>query len=458
MLMEINAPSSTDIFRGNEIQVTEKNKAAKDAHENQGVDAHNDLGSPVLSAEQQSALELINMGQNVFVTGGAGTGKSFLIRQFLKDHDAKSFPVLASTGAAAVLVGGRTFHSFFALGILEGGVEATIAKAMSDRRLRKRLNQVQGIVIDEVSMIDGVILAAAEEIARRVRKSPEVWGGIQVIAVGDFFQLPPVVIGRGRERPWAFLHPVWQRTAFRSVVLQENLRAAEDAELVQTLARVRQGQITDEVRLFLDRHVRMCDNSASLRLYPRRAQADEYNRGRLAELPGEEIQIASLYSGSPRGIDQLKRAAPIAEELVFKVGAQVMLRQNDPLQRWVNGSLGIVKYYEPGKLMIELRSGYVVSLDKADFTLLDADGNALAIASNYPLNLAYATTIHKAQGATLDHMVVDLRSLWEPGHAYVAMSRVRRSEDLFIVGWDEHSIRVDKAVIDYYGQLAQEAV
>ncbi|MFO1520424.1 MAG: AAA family ATPase, partial [bacterium] len=184
-----------------------------------------------LSPCQERAHELLqNSRDNVFLTGHAGSGKSFLTRHFLKDKDRKKFPVVASTGAAAVLVGGRTFHSFFGLGILEGGPGPTIEKALADRRLVKRLREMEGFVLDEVSMISGPTLSVAETICRKVRDHSLPWGGARVIAVGDFAQLPPVN-PHSRKKEWAFLDEAWERSRFAPAVLKSILRSEDETYL-----------------------------------------------------------------------------------------------------------------------------------------------------------------------------------------------------------------------------------
>ncbi|MEK7563713.1 MAG: AAA family ATPase, partial [Patescibacteria group bacterium] len=154
---------------------------------------------------QEKAMEMLRREGNIFLTGAAGTGKSFLLDQYLQRKPTDEFPIVASTGAAAVIVGGRTFHSFFGLGILEGGIEATVQRAMRNRRLILRLQRACCVIIDEISMLSGTTLLAADRIARRARHCNKPWGGLRIIAVGDFAQLPPVTPGN-EQKDWAFLH------------------------------------------------------------------------------------------------------------------------------------------------------------------------------------------------------------------------------------------------------------
>jgi ATP-dependent DNA helicase PIF1 len=404
-----------------------------------------------LSPEQKKAFELLESGENVFLTGGAGSGKSHLIRAFMSTQSPKTMPILASTGAAAVLVGGRTFHSFFGLGIMEGGPEAAFQKATKDRRVLKRVSQVDGFILDEVSMIPGEALEVAEQIARVAKESSLPWGGLRVIFVGDFAQLPPV--SKQGPRAWAFNSAVWKATGFQTCFLTHNHRI-EDREFLDILAQIRAGQVTSAVQEFLEDHVREHDETdKATRLFPLRDQAENFNRSELASLNEVEVRIDSIYMGEPKNIEALQRQAPVPAQLVLKKGCRVLFLQNDPQKRWVNGTRGTVLSIEPEKIVVSKDNGREVTVEKATFSIQDADGNIRASVLNFPLILAYATTIHKSQGATLDELWVDLSRLWEPGHAYVALSRLRSPQGLRILRWSERSFVIDPLVNQFYENL-----
>jgi len=403
---------------------------------------------------QIDSLARLNGDENVFVTGAAGSGKSFLIQTFLRNQDKKLMPVLASTGAAAVLVGGRTFHSFFGLGILEGGVEATVEKAAKNRQVIRRLKEIKGFVLDEVSMLSGPTLRAAEVIARRIRRSDAPWGGLKLIFVGDFAQLPPVVRS-GHERLWAFRDPVWEWSQLRTCYLHTQTRCLDEA-YTSILNRVRNGLVDNEVRDYLNgRSLDEIDDFDGTRLFPRRDQTEKFNLSKLYQLEGETYTFETQYSGHERAVEQLKSSAPISEKLVVKFGALVMLRQNDPAGRWVNGSTGTIERITQNTLMIRLMSGRLVEIERVSFSLLDSEGEISAQATNFPVTLAWATTIHKSQGSTLDRLMVNLTNLWEPGQAYVALSRVARGADIWLESWSPNSIRADSEVLQFE-RLAKE--
>ncbi|MFN7454888.1 MAG: DEAD/DEAH box helicase [Pseudobdellovibrionaceae bacterium] len=408
-----------------------------------------------LSPEQQTALEVLQSGENVFLTGGAGSGKSHLIRAFLSEMNLKTFPILASTGAAAVIVGGRTFHSFFGLGIMEGGPRATFEKARNDQKLLKRLNQVEGFIIDEISMIPSTALEVAESLCREARESSLPWGGLRVITVGDFAQLPPVT--RTQQREWAFTSLAWEKSGFQICQLTHNQRVRDDHFFLDVLADVRQGLVTDRVIEFLESKVRQDDeDDKSPRLFPRRDQSEIFNQRELDLLPDAEVRIPSIYLGAERFVEALKKSAPVPGEVVLKPGAYVLFLQNDPQKRWINGTRGIVSDIQPDKIIVRKTSGREVTVEKSQFSIQDSEGNVVASVIQFPLTLAYATTIHKSQGATLDRLWVDLSRLWEPGHAYVALSRLSDGAGLKLLGWSKRSFITDPQVLRFYQQIEKE--
>ncbi len=233
------------------------------------------------------------------------------------------------------------------------------------------------------------------------------------------------------------------------------MRAKEDAEFCQFLNDVRRGDVTNRVEELLEWRT-MLDGDApsgATLLFARRNDALKVNYNKLAELPGDEHIFETIYSGNDHGIKSLKNNAPIEEKLVIKKNAFVMIRQNDPKKRWVNGSLGYVSKIDKHSLFVDLLNGNSVELKQNSFSMQDADGKEIAVARNFPLSLAWAITIHKSQGSTLDKAVVNIAGLWEPGQAYVALSRVKNSEGLFVSNWDRRSIQSDPNVQEFYRQF-----
>ena len=409
------------------------------------------ISTEQLSAEQARALPLLQSEGNVFLSGGAGSGKSFLIRAARDFLDEEQFPMLASTGSAAVLVGGRTFHSFFGLGIIEGGPQKTFERAVRNGKLKKRINQIKGFIIDEISLISGEAFVLAETIAKELRNNTSPWGGLRVIAVGDFAQLPPV--SRGSFKDWCFQTKTWAESEFKNIFLKENQRV-QQGHYLNILNDIRKGQLSAQVTDFLEQSTRPYDEEEErLCLFALREKVDYKNRIELDRIHEEVVAIPAIYLGDEKYLNNMARAAPVPMELKLKIGCKVLFVKNDPSQRWVNGTRGTVQSISEDKITVKKEHGREVTVEKSQFSLMDADGNILASIINFPLILAYAVTIHRAQGATLEKAWVDLSNLWEPGHAYVGLSRFRQENDVSILGWHSKSFRTDRLVSDFYARL-----
>jgi ATP-dependent DNA helicase PIF1 len=405
--------------------------------------------------DQVRARKALEGPNNVFLTGGAGTGKSTVISGFIKKEEGVA--VLASTGTAAILLQGRTFHSFFGLGIMEGGADGVVQRALQHKGIVQRLKRTRTLLIDEISMIGAAELMCAEKIARRARANSAPWGGLRVVVVGDFTQLPPVSrpqTGEGAaERPWCFLSEAWRDSVFDPVVMKEIVRS-HDSDWNRILGELRWGEVGERsVEVLRSRIGPVPLDFQGTRLFARRAQVEALNQDRLRMLPGSAREYPTLYMGRAHRLDELKRNAPVPEILLLKPGALVMFRQNDPEYRFVNGTLGKIAKLGNDEIEVELLSGKTVEVKPATFSMLDAEGEVVASASNFPLNLAWACTIHKAQGATLDRVHADLRGVWEHGQSYVALSRVRSLSDLTLEGLGSRSFLLDPEVGRFYRNL-----
>jgi ATP-dependent DNA helicase PIF1 len=427
--------------------------------------------------DQQRALEVLQSRDNGFITGGAGTGKSTVIQQFMREYhlNAEKNPeknsaknndeqiaVLASTGTAAILLGGRTFHSFFGLGIMEGGPDYIVERALKHRGIVQRLRKTGTILLDEISMIGAPEFSTAERIARKARNNSAPWGGLRIIVIGDFTQLPPVV-RQNRDvdlfsdvepgKPWCFLTDTWRDSEFTPVYLKTVVRS-HDAEWNEILNELRWGQLSKHAQEILRGHTHSVPlDFQGTRLFARRNSVERLNQDRLTMLSGNAREYNTIYIGNAQKVDDLKRNAPIPEVLILKEGALVMFRQNDPDYKFVNGTQGTVVKMENEVITVELLNGRRIEVKPATFSLLDAEGATVATATNFALNLAWACTIHKAQGATLDKVHADLKGVWEHGQAYVALSRVRSLDDLSLEGLSPKSFKVDEAVRAFYSRF-----
>lgn len=405
-----------------------------------------------LNDDQKIVFEkLTTSNANVFLTGPAGVGKSYVLQRYIETKK-ETIPILASTGAAAVQIGGRTFHSFFGLGIMEGGLSRTIERAAKSDRVLKRLNKTKEIIIDEISMIHPDAFVAANEISKLIRKNDEPFGGIRIILLGDFLQLPPV--DRFEKKiPWLFSSLVWNQLCLETVELHQSMRT-ESQYFVDILNKIRFGVADYEVEQFLSsRSTPLKDDFQGTVLFGRRTDADVFNREKLNKIkkPLQEFTTEVLITAKTQTpIETILKYSPIAEVLTLKEGALVMIRKNDVNDEYVNGSLGKVQKISPDELVIKLLSGNTVYLEKEEFQVLDGDGKAIATLRNFPVSLGWATTIHKSQGASIDSLHVNLKGLWEYGQAYVALSRAKDPEQLFIEDWTRGSIKADPTVVKFY--------
>lgn len=384
------------------------------------------------------ALE--NTNANVFVTGKAGTGKSTLL-QYFRATTAKNVAVLAPTGVAAINVGGQTIHSFFKF-----GTEVTLEKikrvASSERAMYEKLD---AIVIDEVSMVRADLFDCVEKFLRlNGRSQNEPWGGVQIIAFGDLYQLPPVVPPAERyifeehyDGPYFF-----NAFAFRDLELSlaelSTVYRQSDADFIAFLDKVRRGSAdVDAIARFNAQAVRELakEDEGAVVLVPTNAQADLINAGHLRTIGGHE----KIYKGSVEGTFA-EREFPTAMSLALKEGAQVMLLKNDPEGRYVNGDIAVVERMSPSSVRVRFPDGSHEEIVPArwekvrhafDTTELSVRTEIVGAFTQLPLRLSWAVTIHKGQGKTFDRVRIDLgRGAFAPGQTYVALSRCRSLEGI----------------------------
>lgn len=401
-------------------------------------------------------------GANIFLTGMAGTGKTTLLRKFLANAPTR-VDVTAPTGVAALNVGGTTIHRF--CGMMLGPQGDTTNEDYyhwlleqpyrSIRRGFERIENCETLVIDEISMLPGRTLDFIEWLFRKRRGSADPWGGAQVIVVGDFLQLPPVRKG-GENTPydWAFAHRVWKESGFTPAILTE-VRRQNEVDFVRALKAVRSGLFDDVSRGTLRARVKSFPPSNIPRLYTHNAQVDKWNTYMLSELEGDLIVSEGVSWGNQKNVDFIADNLICPRRLEIKVGAIVMTTINDREDQYVNGSLGTVTDIigppdRPTTVIIEKHGGGVAEVGK--FTWRHGKNESspdYAEYTQFPLRLAYAMTIHKCQGLTLDHAYIDVRAAREHGQAYVALSRVRSLQGLLLKEWFNGVFVSDQAVNFY---------
>lgn len=411
---------------------------------------------PHLSSEQRRAIELALAGTSFFLTGSAGVGKSYVLRHMihrLRDlHGSQKVYVTASTGAAAFALGGTTLHSFAGVGLGNG----TVQDLLLNMPKHKRQNWVRCavLIIDEVSMVPGGLLDKLNALAQSIRDSDAPFGGIQLIACGDYFQLPPVVIpGEAREGPlFAFQSSAWKAAIGGSVVeLTQPFRQATDAQFVHLLNEIRWGRVPDNMDTLLDACYDTTLTDDFTHLYPLKNAVEGVNVQRLRNLPGDDHTYNAVDSGRQK--EGLKNC-PVGPQVTLRLGAQVILVKNIT-SRLVNGSRGVVTDFgADGYPVVSFFSGDTLPMPPQEFKL-EQNGAVMATRVQVPLALAWALSVHKAQGMSIDRVHLDMCRVFEHGQAYVALSRVRSLAGLHLAPFSYSVIKAHPDVVAYYKQLKE---
>ena len=402
---------------------------------------------------QSQALSILKTGANVFLTGEPGSGKSHTVNayvQYLRAHDIEP-AITASTGIAATHIAGVTIHSWSGIGIRRSLTDYDLDHISSTEYLARRIKRTHVMIIDEISMIDAATLDMVDIICREIRHNSEAFGGMQVVVVGDFFQLPPVSQSTGASH-FAFAGEAWARMKPVVCYLSEQHRQADNTFL-SVLSAIRANNY-DEMH---HEHIstRLVDESAALplsatltRLFPHNANVDRINELELAKLSGKKISFPMTDKGSATLVSSLKKGCLSPEVLELKVGAVVMCTKNNREKNYANGTLGTVTgfgmYNYP---TIKTRDGRTITMEPADWIIEDG-GKIKASINQIPLRLAWAITIHKSQGMSLDAALMDLRDVFEYGQGYVALSRVRTLDGLYLLGVSPQTFKVHPMILE----------
>lgn len=409
-----------------------------------------------LNEKQRGAVTHIQAGGNILVTGPAGTGKSALLN-FLRGA-YPTMPVTASTGIAALNVGGCTIHSWASLGVGQKPAKE-IAAALNKKRNNAwyAIKKGQRLAIDEVSMIDAELFDKLDEVLRLVRLSDKPFGGMQLICFGDFLQLPPVGAD-GKPVRFAFESRAWQRANIKVVLLTQVMRQRDEL-FAGILSRVRVGDTSEEVRAVLRPRIHAVDPTphiAPVTLATHNEIADDINIKKLAEIKSPEVcWEADDWADGDFSRQNLERNCIAPKTLTLKLGAQVMLLKNiDPEEGLVNGSLGEVVEIKKGDfrgftVVVKFINGTVREIEPQNW-VIRRNEEVLASRRQIPLRLSYALSIHKSQGMSLDKVRVHLARCFADGQAYVAMSRARTLEGLFIADINGNSIRANPVALEFY--------
>lgn len=455
---------------------------------------------------QSSALDILKTGQNVFLTGSAGSGKTYTLNQYINYLRARRVPVAvtASTGIAATHMNGTTIHSWSGIGIKDELSDRDLTTLSRKQFLADRLKDTAVLVIDEISMLHAKQLNVVNQVLKHVRKNDAAFGGIQVVVAGDFFQLPPIGSrGESNREKFAFMSEAWLDAKFHICYLSEQHRQVSEAangglDLDDILNQIRRQQVTFEAITALEATYDQDVDIKRTRLYTHNLNVNKINDQELAALAGETMRFEATSTGDGKLVDTLKKTVRTQDELTLKVGAKVMFIKNNTELGVSNGTMGELigfaaikvddsnhdkndalinedtsdtsvtdpdtdddvdtkvtanpkkKSNETSKKpttqkmpVVRLNSGREVIAEPEEWMIEDETGDVLASYHQVPLCLAWAITIHKSQGMTLDAAEIDLSRTFELGQGYVALSRLKSLAGLQLLGMNDMSLQLD---------------
>ncbi len=394
--------------------------------------------------DQKSTLEILLSGQSAFVTGAPGTGKSTVLREFGK-RSPGVVAVTASTGIAATQVMGTTLHSFAGLGAKSELSTAEFNAVCRNGRVARRFRRIDTLVIDEVSMIGPELLETVDALARHFRAMDAPFGGLQVVLGGDMFQLPPV---KSRDGALVFDSASWRDLDPTCCYLEESFRQ-RGGELSEILGAIRSASLDESQVALLRSRIGATVSGEVTRLFTHNVDVDKINASRLEEITSPSKHFRGVESGPPALSSALARSVLAPTDLVLKEGAWVMCCANDPGGRFVNGSLGRVVDLAGSSPVVELRAGSTkVKMEPFSFVREGEDGLRAEFVQ-IPLRLAWAITVHKSQGMTLDAARIDLSRAFSYGMGYVALSRARTLEAISLDGLNDRALMLDPRVFEF---------
>lgn len=377
-------------------------------------------------------FQAMQQKQNVFITGAAGTGKSYMLGKLREDFP--DIQVTASTGSAAVNVGGTTIHSFSGIGYGDRGAEEITADIHPGAFWRIR--NCKRLAIDEVSMLKADIIELINEVFQKIRNDPQPFGGIQMIFIGDFLQLPPV------QGDFAFESDAWKDAGVKIFCLSD-IHRQSDQEFIQILHAIRMGKVSETD---IDTLSRSKVDDTAVRLYARNTKADHYNRRCLNMLDGETVSFEALDEGDERWME--KCITP--KYLKIKKDARVMLTINLDIEcGLINGSLGTVVMINSNYIKVQFDNGVVRDLEQQTVAKLEVNKKIMAQRIQFPIRLAWAISIHKSQGMTIEKVKVDMEGIFESGQAYVALSRATTLNGLEVINFSMSHVSANKKAVEF---------
>ena len=425
-----------------------------------------------LTENQQKAFNFMIAGKNIFLTGPSGSGKSAVVNMFKETHGKKlNIAVTSTTGISALLIGGVTLHSYLGIGLGTGTVEELVTKITANTKWRQRWCDLDMLIIDEVSMLSPELFDKLEQVARVVRRkkvkrvlssdgeTERPFGGVQLVLSGDLLQLPVV----GNSDTFIFDSQCWGRCIDEVVVLEKIMRQ-ENKEFQDVLNEVRLGNVSAKGREMLGSRIgAKLKNELGIlptRIYTTNAQVDMMNSLELDKIGEEnvyqydmEVYFYEFVKNRDQMMEKYRKSSLAPETLQLCVGAQVMLVCNLDLESGLaNGSRGVVVSIVEDVPVVRFMNGEERVISHWQWEI-EEDRKKQVRITQIPLRLAWAQTIHKAQGSTIDYAEMDLSNVFTYGQAYVALSRVRSLEGLSIIDINYEAVKAHPKALEYYRNL-----
>jgi ATP-dependent DNA helicase PIF1 len=397
---------------------------------------------------QEQALDILKMGYSAYLTGEAGTGKTYALNSYifwLREHGIEP-AVTASTGIAATHLSGATIHSWSGIGVRDFLSDFDLDRMEQKKNLWKRFEETSVLIVDEISMLSGEFLEMLDKVCRHMKRIEAPFGGIQVVFCGDFFQLPPISRGDSRA-PYAFESQGWQGLNPVTCYLNKQYRQS-DEDFSSILSAIRRREDMAKVRDTLANRKTSPTKRQITRLFTHNIDVDALNEKQLSELSAKEYIFEMHARGRKNYVETLTRGCLAPQTLRLKMGAEVMFVKNDQAGKYVNGTQGRVVGFAPDFIktpIIRTRAGKKIYASPQTWQIEEKD-KVVAEILQVPLRLAWAITVHKSQGMTLDEAEMDLSRSFVPGQGYVALSRVRSLEGLYLSGINDMALAVDEYV------------
>ena len=418
--------------------------------------------------KQETALKLMKAGENVFLTGSAGAGKTYTLNQYINYLKVRKVPVAitASTGIAATHMNGMTIHTWAGIGIKDTLSDDDLKRMKERKYLKEHLENAQVLIIDEISMLHAKQLNLVNQVLKYFKESDEAFGGIQVIAAGDFFQLPPV--GKNGEQnrdKFCFMSNAWVEAKFRVCYLTEQHRQ-DDSALNDILNAIRAQDIQQQHIQALNETRDQDIGETFTRLYTHNMDVDSINFQHLNAIEGTDHQFVAVTDGNEKLIETLKSSVRAPDELTLKKHAKVMFVKNNFDMGYINGSLGeVIGFEEDDELgmlpKVKMTDGTTLLVAPETWSVDNEGGKTIASLQQVPLRLAWAITIHKSQGMTLEAAEINLSHTFEKGQGYVALSRLKSITGLRLLGFNDQALELDSLAIKAdrrFQELSNEAI